>query len=414
MINETVWSFCIPQMIKFGEGAIEEIGYEIKNLRCEKVLLVTDPGIVKAGICEKVEKIIRDSQVEVSVWDKVEPEPSIEVFKECYKWAKDKGFGVVVGVGGGSSMDVAKVTRMLLKYGGEVEDYIAPPTGRGEKYPGRGVPMIAVPTTSGTGSEVSPAAVLSLPDKKLKVGISDNYQRPEIAIVDPLLTVGMPPGVTAASGMDALSHAIEAYTTKRYDRKPKPSDPSKRAIYNGTNNLTDICAVEAIRLVGKFLRRAVNNGYDIEARRGMSLASLLAGISFTNAGLTAVHAMAFPVGGRFHTTHGATVALLLPYVMQFNAVVNVEKFAHIAELLGENIKGLSLREAAKRACFAVRELYLDIGLPYSLRDFGCEEKDARSLAEETLKIQRLLAGNPRQVTVEDLEKIFRKAIRGEL
>ena len=413
-MNETIWSFCIPQRIKFGEGAVEEIGYEIKNLKCSKVLIVTDPGIVKAGICEKIEKIIRDSQIEVSIWDGVEPEPSIEIFKECYGWAKNKGFDVVVGVGGGSSMDVGKVTRMLLKYGGEVEDYIAPPTGKGEKYPGRGIPMIAVPTTSGTGSEVSPAAVISLPDKKLKVGISDDYQRAEIAMVDPLLTVDMPSHITAASGMDALSHAVEAYTTRRYDRKPKPSDPSKRPVYNGTNNLTDICAMEAIRLVGRFLRRAVNNGYDIEARRGMSLASLLAGISFTNAGLTAVHAMAFPVGGRFHTPHGATVAVLLPYVMQFNATADTERFANIARILGENVEGLSLKEAAKKACFAVRELCLDIGLPDSLKGFGCREEDARSLAEETMKIQRLLAGNPRQVTVEDLEKIFRKAIRGEL
>ncbi|MBC7189337.1 iron-containing alcohol dehydrogenase, partial [Candidatus Aerophobetes bacterium] len=211
MINETVWSFCIPWMIKFGEGAVEEIGYEIKNLGGKRALIITDPGIVKAGICQRVEKAVKDSGIEVEVWDKVEPEPSIEVFKECYRWAKGKDFDVVVGVGGGSSIDVAKVTRMLLKYKGEIEDYIAPPTGKGEKYPGRGIPMIAVPTTSGTGSEVSPAAVLSLPDKKLKVGISDNYQRPEIAIVDPLLTVDMPPQVTAASGMDALSHAIEAY-----------------------------------------------------------------------------------------------------------------------------------------------------------------------------------------------------------
>jgi len=409
-----VWSFCIPQIIKFGEGAVEEIGYEVKRLKAKRALLVTDPGIVKAGICEKVENILRVSQIEVEVWDKVEPEPSIEVFRNCYNFAKDKEFEVIIGLGGGSSMDVGKAVSMFLKYGGKPLDYIAPPTGKGKKYPGPGIPMIAVPTTSGTGSEVSPAAVISLPDKKLKVGISDNYQRPDVAIVDPLLTVNMPPGVTAASGMDALSHAIEAYTTRRYDQRPKLSTPEERPVYNGATPFTDIFAIESIKLVSKYLRRAVNNGYDIEARRGMSLASLLAGISFTNAGLTAVHAMALAFGGEFSTAHGVTIALLLPYVIQFNAAADPLRFAHIARLMGENVEGLSVKEAANKAALAVRELALDIGIPKNLEEFGCKEKDAPRLAKETLKIQRLLVGNPRKLRVEDLEEIFCKAIKGEL
>jgi len=412
--TETVWSFCIPHNIKFGERAVEEIGYEANKLNAKKALLVTDPGIVKAGICEKVENILKDSKIDVEIWDKVEPEPSIDVFRNCHNFAKDRRFRVIVGLGGGSSMDVAKTVSMLVKYGGDPLDYVAPPTGKGKRYPGPGIPMIAVPTTSGTGSEVSPAAIISLPDKKLKVGISDNYQRPDIAIVDPLLTVNMSPKVTAASGMDALSHAIEAYTTRKYNQKPKPSTPGKRAVYNGANNLTDICAVESIRLVSRYLRRAVNNGYDIEARRGMSLASLLAGISFTNAGLTAVHAMALPVGGEFHTAHGVVVALLLPYVMQFNAAGDATRFAHIAEIMGENTEGLSLREAAKLASLTVKELALDIGIPKSLREFGCKKEDAHHLAEETLKVQRLLVGNPRCLTLKDLEGIFHRAIQGDL
>jgi len=412
--NETVWSFCIPQVIKFGEGAVEEVGYEVKRLGGSKALLVTDAGIVEAGISEKVERLLKDSQVEVKVWDKVEPEPSIEVYRKCYDYAKDKGFEVIVGLGGGSAMDVGKAVGMFLEYRGDPLDYVAPPTGKGKKYAGPGIPKIAVPTTSGTGSEVSPTVVISLPEKKLKVGISDNHQRPQVAIVDPLLTVDMPPGVTAASGMDALCHAIECYTTRGYARKSRPSSPAERPVYNGATPLTDICVIEAIELAGKYLRRAVNNGYDIEARKGMSLASLLAGIAFTNAGITAVHAMAYPVGGRFHTAHGVTNALLLPYVMQFNAAGDAPKFAHIAELLGEDVEGLSLKEAAKKAALAARELALDIGIPKSLKEFGCREEDAPHLAEETLKIQRILVGNPRRVTLEDLEKMFDKAIQGEL
>ncbi|MBE0478683.1 iron-containing alcohol dehydrogenase [Candidatus Aerophobetes bacterium] len=414
MLNETVWSFCIPATIKFGEGAVEEIGYEVRKLNGSKALIVTDAGIVEAGICNKVETILRDSGVEVDAWTKVEPEPSIDVFAGCCQYARQKGFDSVIGLGGGSSIDVAKVASMLTKYGGDILDYIAPPTGKGKKYPAPGITMIAIPTTSGTGSEVSPAAVISLPEQKLKVGISDNFQRPDVAIVDPLLTLGLPPNVTAASGMDALAHAIEAYTTRRYDQKIKPATPAERAIYNGTNNLTDICAMESIGLVSRYLRRAVNNGYDIEARRGMSLASLLAGIAFTNAGLTAVHAMTFPVGGEFHTAHGITVALLLPYVMQFNAKGDASRFADIARIMGEAIQGLSLKEAARKAVFAVSELALDIGIPLSLKGFGCKESDAPHLAEGAMKIQRLLVGNPRRIDLKDLEDIFLKAIKGEI
>ena len=413
MQNETIWSFCVPQTIKFGEGAVEEIGYEVKRLKGKKALLVTDPGIIEAGICDKVEKVLKDSQIVVEVWGNVEPEPSIEIYRNCYNYAKDKGFEVVIGLGGGSSMDAGKAVSMFLKYRGDPVDYIAPPTGKGKKYPGPGIPMIAAPTTSGTGSEVSAAAVISLPEKKLKVGISNNYQRPEVAIVDPLLTVDMPPQVTAASGIDALSHAIEAYTTRRYDQKLRPPTPSERPVYNGATPFTDILAVEAIKLISKYLRRAVNNGYDIEARKGMSLASLLAGIAFSNAGLTAVHAMAYPVGGEFHTAHGVTNALLLPYVMQFNAAGDVVRFAHIAELMGEKVEGLSLKEAAKKASLAVRELASDIGISKSLKEFGCKEDDAHYLAKKTMNVQRLLAGNPRYVAVEDLERIFRRAIQGD-
>ena len=413
MDNEKVWSFCVSPRIKFGEGVVEEIGDEVKRLKGKKVLLVTDPGIVKAGICNKVEELLKKSQIEVEVWAEVEPEPPIDAYRKCYSDVKDKGFEVVIGLGGGSSMDVGKVMSMFLKYGGDLLDYVAPPTGKGKKYPGPGIPCVAIPTTSGTGSEVSPAAVVSLPDKKLKVGISNNYQRPEVAIVDPLLTVDMPPQVTAATGMDALAHAAECYVARRYDRKPKPPTPLERAVYNGANPLTDILAAEAVKLISKFLRRAVNNGYDIEARKGMSLASLLAGIAFTNAGTTAVHAMAYPIGGEFHTAHGVTNALLLPYVMRFNAAGDASRFAHIAEIMGENVKGLSLREAATKSASAIRELALDIGIPKSLKEFGCKQEDAPHLAKETLKIQRILVGNPRLISVKDLEELFRQAIKGE-
>ncbi len=221
----------------------------------------------------------------------------------------------------------------------------------------------------------------------------------------------MPSKVTADSGMDALAHAIESYVTRRFDRKPRPKTPLERPVYGGGTPVTDIFAEKAVELIGRYLRRAVCNGNDIEARSGMALAATLAGIAFTNAGLTAVHAMAYPVGGQFHTSHGETNAVLLPAVMGFLLPAAPKKFARIAELMGESVEGLSLYEAARKSVDAIVDLMKDINSPNGLSVFGVKEEDLPGIAEDTLKIKRLLAGNPRPVTKEDLENLFRKALK---
>ncbi|NIS68997.1 MAG: iron-containing alcohol dehydrogenase, partial [Proteobacteria bacterium] len=258
--------------------------------------------------------------------------------------------------GGGSSIDSAKVMNLILSHGGKILDYVAPPTGRGKFPPAPLKPHIAVPTTAGTGSETSPACVISLPEKMVKVGISHAYCRPDLAIVDPLLHVCMPLKVTVDSGMDALAHAIESYVTRRFDRKPKPRTPLERPVYGGGTPLTDIFAEKAVELIGRCLARAAHNGTDIEARSGMALAATLAGIAFTNAGLTAVHAMAYPVGAQFHTSHGETNAALLPAVMEFLLPSSTGKFARVAELMGESVERLSPHEAARKSVEAVIDL----------------------------------------------------------
>jgi alcohol dehydrogenase class IV len=408
--TDTVWEFRITRY-KFGIGAVKEIGYDMKRFGGSKVLIVTDKGVVKAGLLDKVKPYLEEQKIAVEVWDGVEPEPSARSISKGVEWSRDRGFNLFVSIGGGSAIDSAKVINLILCHEGEILDYVAPPIGRGKPVPGPLNPHIAVPTTAGTGSETSPVCVISLPERMIKVTISHEHCRPNMAIVDPLLHVNMPPKVTADSGMDALAHAIESYVTRRFDRKPRPPTPLERPVYSGGSPLTDILAEKAIELISKYLRRAVYEGEDIKARSGMALAAALAGVAFTNAGLTALHAMSYPIGGQFHTAHGETNAALLPAVMEFFLPAAPEKFAHIAELMGESIEGLSTHDAARKSINAVIGLIKDINAPNGISVFGVKEEHIPRLVEETLKIQRLLVGSPRPTTQEDLEKLFRRALK---
>ena len=405
---DSVWEFAIADQIKFGLGSTAELGDELESRDVERLLVVTDEQLREQGIVADALESVPET-VEVTVFDGVEPDPSVDVYEAALEAVAESEPDGVVGVGGGSSLDVAKVTGALAESDRDVLEYVAPPVGGGEPVPDSDTPVFAVPTTAGTGSESSPAAVVSLPDRELKVGISSRHIYPDLAVVDPLLTVSLPPSITASSGMDALTHAIEAYTTRRFDTKAAPDRADERADYGGRTRLTDLYAEKAIDLIGGSLRRAVNNGSDVEARRDMALGSLLAGIAFTNAGLGATHAMAYPVAGENHTPHGVTVATLLPSVMRYNASTAFDRYARIAELLGERVTDVSDREAADRAATAVEALCEDVGIPSGLAELGVEEDDIPRLAEKTEEIQRLLVGNPRRVTTEDLETIFENA-----
>src|SRR5439155_9141067 len=244
--------------------------------------------------------------------------------------------------------------------------------------PGPILPVVCVPTTAGTGSEVSGAAAFTDTDNAVKVGCLSNYLRPRVAVVDPLLTVTCPPKVTADSGIDALTHAIEAYTA--VDNADFPLPPGERSVYQGRHPLGDVCAEKAIRLVGTHLRRAVHHGDDLEARDGMALAATVAGLSFSNVGVALVHALEYPVGGATNCSHGAGNGLLLPYVMRFNLPPRKAAFARIAELLGEDVRGLGEDAAAERAVTAVERLRADIGIPARLRELGAKEADLPEFA----------------------------------
>jgi len=405
---ESVWEFSAASNVTFGVGAVEELGDVVADFGAASVLVVTDQGVADAGILETATASLTD--VSWDVFDGVEPEPSVDVFEAAIDAADRADPDFVVGLGGGSAMDVAKTAGVVHEHGGDVLDYVAAPTGEGEPVPGPGVPTACLPTTSGTGAETSPVTVISLPDEDLKVGISSRHQRPNVAVVDPGLTVSLPPGPTASSGMDALSHAIEAYVTRRYDAKPAPDSRADRPDYNGRSPPTDLFARRAIELIGENLRRAVDNGEDLAARRNMALASLLAGMAFTNAGLGATHAVAMAAGALHHTPHGVTIAVTLPAVMRFNAPSAHDRYAEIAELLGEDTTDASDDEAAEAAARGVERLAADVGIDGGLSSLGIEEGDVAGVAERASRLERLLAGNPRRVDNADLEGIVHASL----
>src|SRR5262249_53804583 len=332
-----------------------------------------------------------------------EPEPSMRAAEACIAQARTFAPDALLGLGGGSNMDLAKITATILAHGGRPIDYAGD-----DKIPGPVFPLICVPTTAGTGSEGSAATVLTDTDNQIKGGILSNFLRPRVAVVDPLLTASCPPKVTAASGLDAFPDAIEAYTA--VDNGDFPLPAGERSVYQGRHPMGDILAEKAISLIGTFLRRAVANGQDLEAREGMALGATLAGMAFSNVGVALVHAMEYPVGGATHCSHGAGNGLLLPFVMRYNLPERKREFASIARLLGENIAGLDESAAAERAITAVERLRADIGIPLRLRDLGVKESQLRSFAEKAHAIKRIVRVNPRVPTLDDLHAILQDAL----
>ena len=383
---EKLTLFRTTRRILFGVGAVEKIGAEAQLLKGKKVLVITDSGVIQAGLLEGVEKSLQAANIPFALFDGVEPDPRIEVVEKSVEKAKKEEIDLIIGLGGGSSLDIAKVTSIMITNSGKIDGFFGI-----DLVPNPGIPVILVPTTAGTGSEVTPIAILSDTKEKLKKGIVSPTLFPEVAIVDPKLTIGLPPSVTAFTGMDALTHAIEAY-----------------ASINATD-LTDLFALRAMDLCSKNLRMAYAHGENLAARSNMMEGSLLAGIAFANAGVGAVHAFAYPLGGEFHLAHGLTNTLMLPYIMRYNILGCPHKFAQMAKAFGEKVEGLSELDGAETAVKFVERLSDDIRVPRRLRDVGVPENAIPRLAEAAMKVTRLLANNPRKVTLEDAIAIYNSA-----
>ncbi len=375
-----------PNLILAGFGALAKMGEEAGNLEAKKALLVTDKGITASGISAKVEKVLTDQKIAVDVFDKVIPDPDIACCEKCIDTAKAGRYDLIVGVGGGSSMDIASVTSTLCTNPGKIHDYFGV-----NLLKKQGIPTFLVATTAGTGAEVTPNAILTDTEAKLKKGIVSPFILPRAAVVDPELTLSMPSRVTSFTGMDALTHAIESYTSM-----------------NATP-LTDMYAREAIRLIGHSLRTAVARGDRRDARYDMSIGSLFAGISLANAGVGAVHALAYPLGGQFNVPHGIANGILLPHVMEFNVPGDVCKFAEVARLLGERVEHLSPVDAAYRSVAAVKDLMRDIDMPLTLTELDIPKSAIPEMAAASINVTRLMANNPRKMTAKDSEAVFAKA-----
>ncbi|ADJ14090.1 hydroxyacid-oxoacid transhydrogenase [Halalkalicoccus jeotgali] len=415
---ETVWKLEMPR-IRFGRDAVEELDFQFEDLGVEPGshgLLVTDETLLGLGHAERVREQL--GEYELDVYDGVEREPSIAAIEDCISFVRDErgeaGYDFYVGLGGGSCIDTAKTTRAVIANGGQPLDYVAEPTGKGESITESGPPLVLMPTTAGTGAEISPVAILSVEEKGIKEGISSDHIRADAAVLDPTLTTTLPPEQTAKTAMDALGHAIEGYTTHSYDSLLRAEDPATRPVYAGRTPVTEMFSEKAIHLLSSNVRRAVHNGDDLEARENMLQGALMGAISGLTAGATLCHAMAYPVGNRYHTYHGETIAALTPAsTLGYNAASDPERFADLAQLFGVDTTGLNTREAAD----ALKEEYIQLQrdlnvIPSGLAELaGIDEDDIGWLATQTVETQqRLLRCNPRPVTEADVEGIFREAL----
>jgi alcohol dehydrogenase class IV len=416
-VSETVFTYAAPGL-KFGPGASEELGHDVAALGARRVLVVTDPGVAATGAPDRIAQTIRAAGVEVVVYDGVHVEPTDASLEEAIAFARDAGpFDAFVAVGGGSSIDTAKAVNLLTTNPGALMDYVNAPVGQGMAPTEALRPLVAVPTTTGTGSESTTICVLDVLALKVKTGISHPRLRPTAAVVDPLLTFTQPAGVTAACGMDILCHALESYTARPYTGMARKR-PEERVPYCGANPIADMFSERAMTLLAGSFRRAVDDGNDAEAREHMALAATFAGMGFGNAGVHIPHANAYPLAGRvrdFHPAgypdaepmvpHGMAVALTAPEAFRFTYDASPDRHLAAAALLG----GGGAANGPDALPQALIGLMRDIGMPNGIGAIGYGEGDVDALVEGALRQQRLLATAPKAVDGEDLAGIFRRS-----
>jgi alcohol dehydrogenase len=384
---DKVSTFLSPNKVVIGKGVVQQIGTEVKSLGGTKVLVVTDAGVVNAGLVKPLEDALNNAGIPYEVYDKVEPEPPARVVDDCAEVARSGGFDAIIGFGGGSSLDVSKGVSLLGRNKGKILDYVGI-----DMVPLRGLPKILIPTTAGTGSEVTRVFVVTDESDNTKKVIYTNYNLSEVGILDPMLTLSMPPSVTADTGFDALVHAVESYVSVN------------------TTPFAEIMALQAVYLIAHNLPIAFAKGGNVQARYNMLLAATLAGMAFTSGGLGAVHGLSYPLGTEYHMPHGRSNAIMLPHIMKFNLIGNLEKYGRIAEAMGEETLGLNPSDAAKKSVDAVRQLLKTVRISYKLEDYGITKTDLSKLVEGGLKQARLFIPNPRDLSESDVEEIYENAL----
>lgn len=378
-----------PTQIHFGAGSIHSLPEIIAQSGGIKPLVVLDPGLIDAGVDKTIRRPLDDAGIDYCVYDRIDPEPGLRLADAGTELARENDCDCVVGIGGGSAMDVAKAISILLTNGGCAVDYL----GLG-KIAKPGVPKIMIPTSAGTGAEVTFTAVFINEETGSKGGMNGDPLYPDVALLDPELTLSLPPQVTATTGIDALTHALEAFTSVQ------------------AHPVSEMYSIKAMELIAGNIRHAYADGRNIEARGNMLLGSLLGGKALATAGVGLVHAMAYPLGGMFGIAHGLANAVLLPYVTEYNLIGNLHKHALLAEILGQDVSDLSLRDAAE---ITVEELHLlnqDLGIPKSLLELNVSADKLEEMAEIALTVARPVENNPRQPSIEDIIEIYQEAMAG--
>jgi hydroxyacid-oxoacid transhydrogenase len=417
---ESIFTYGAPTL-KFGDGASDEIGYDLAQLGARRALVLTDAGVAATGLPERVAAQMARFGVEAAVYDGVRIEPTDESMQAAIDWARAHGpWDAFVAVGGGSSIDTAKAVNLLLTNPGALLDYVNAPVGGGAAPVNALHPLVAVPTTTGTGSESTTVCVLDVLAQRVKSGISHARLRPTLAVVDPALTVSQPAGVTASAGMDILCHALESYTARPYTAGPR-KEPAPRVPYCGSNPVSDMWSERALALLASSFRRAVQHGDDLGARRDMALAATFAGLGFGNAGVHIPHANAYPIAGQVRefrpegypgdeamVPHGMAVSLTAPEVFRFTFEASPERHRRAARLLESSADTPSDESALLPDVLA--RLMRDIGIPDGVAAVGFGPDDVDDLVDGALKQQRLLATAPKDVTADDLSGIFRRSM----
>ncbi|KAA0890872.1 iron-containing alcohol dehydrogenase [Pusillimonas sp. ANT_WB101] len=384
------FEFYTPTEIRCGQGVLSTLPNAVRELGLQSVLLVCDPGVVKAGIKDRAAQILMQANIPFTVFSDIESDPTVDSVNAGLVIARSKGSDGVVAIGGGSVLDAGKAIALMLTNPGSIQDYFGV-----DKAVRAGAPVVAIPTTAGTGSEVTVWSVLSDTKNDVKVNIGSYFNCPRIALLDPELTVTLPAPITAATGMDALTHSIESYVNKN------------------SNLIVEAVAEKSISLIADNLRKAVLQGDNLDARCNMLVASTLAGIAFNRVRLGLAHAFALPLGNLFHIPHGLVNAIMLTPVMQFNLPANFQYYARVARLFGQPIDGLSLRDAAHQSVVAVQQLKKDIGLTQTLADFGLTEDRFDEVIDEAM-LSGNIAVNPRSPTRDDMRNLLTQAMKGDV
>lgn len=415
--SETIFTWGAPP-VKFGEGAVDELAHECAQHGLGRVLLVTDPGVAATGVPERVGEALTGGGIEVVLFDRAHVEPSDASFREAARFAAEQRWDGIVAVGGGSSIDTAKAMNLLGAHpDADLMDFVNRPVGGGRAPSAPLRPLIAVPTTAGTGAECTAVCVLDVLDLKVKTGISHPRLRPALAVVDPLVTLTVPPGVTASAGMDVLCHALESYTARSYQSFPR-KEPADRVAYCGANPISDVFTERALGLLARSFRTAVMAGDNLAARHDMLLAALFAGMGFGNAGVHIPHACAYPIAGRVRdhhpdgyprdepmVPHGQSVAVTAPAAFRFTFPAGADRHLHAAGLLDPRAADLA-DDPRERLPLALTNLMRDIGIPNGLAALGYGEADLGDLVEGALAQQRLLANAPRPAGAGELEQVL--------